>query len=165
MSNLIKALKRAEQDREAAKQARFQAEQGADSPVATSPTPSAEPETARPAVIRSQRDAVRPSERVTPTANSPRAPTKPYRSVGIALVVAALFAVGLGVSLRNREADKSPVPLTIATEVTKATGAAAPLPAVAPGTLLTSDGGPLQLRLDRSVEAVGEIAHRRNQLQ
>ncbi len=170
MSNLQRALKRAEQDRAAAKQARAQGEPGSGSLTASSsktstgaaPSPDSrevETDVVRPAVMRSQRDAVRPSERIAPPVAVARATGNTYRGVAFSLLLAIVFAVGLGLSLRGRDADKlAVVPATSGKN-------APPLPTTIPAALVMSGAGPMQLRLDRSVDAVGKVAHRRNQLQ
>ena len=175
MSNLLKALKRAERDRAAARQVQ------ADAPAAQSvESPAAHPaavaatatvvatdadSTALPAVMRMQRDMVRPSERLAPHASPHAAVPGPYRGVGISLTLAVLFAVGVG--LWARDTDKPAVSGTISNRMiapqvgTQATIQVTTIPAA----LRVSEAGPLQLRLDRSVDAIGQAIHLRSKAQ
>ena len=173
MSNLLKALKRAEQDRAAARQAQ------ADAPAAQSvELPAAQPAaaaasatatmadddaTALPAVVRMQRDMVRPSERLAPLTSPHATALGPYRGVGISLTLAVLFAVGVGLWARDRDASKPAVSGAISTGVIAPQ--VATQPTTIPAALRVSEAGPLQLRLDRGVDAIGQAIHNRGKAQ
>lgn len=161
MSNLLKALKRAERDREAIRQAQAEnnpAIVAKQSAAEVSPTsePQAEP---APAVVRLQRDAVKASERVAPRTASPVLAASPYRGVGISLTLAVLFAMGVGWWMRGRDTGNPPAIGALSSHD------AASLPAAIPAALRVNEVGPLQLRLDRGVDAVGEAMQRRGKAQ
>ena len=173
MSNLLKALKRAEQDRAAARQVQADATTASSvelpiaKPVAAATDATAtviatdDDATALPAVMRMQRDMVRPSERLAPHASPHALSPGPYRGVGISLALAVLFAVGVG--LWARDTDKPAASRTISNRMiapqvaTQAT--------TIPAALRVSEAGPLQLRLDRSVDAIGQAIHLRSKAQ
>ena len=158
MSNLLKALKRAEQDREAARQSQAAAQAQATAPTVL-PAPLADDSTALPAVMRTQREigkrADRPNAPTAPVATMPGA----YRGIGISVGLVVFLSVGFGLWVRGQYLHKPPAQSEpIAQDATKRTLAATTL---IPAALRVHEAGPLELRLDRSVDSVGHNAEHR----
>ncbi|MEP7155941.1 MAG: hypothetical protein ABI905_09210 [Betaproteobacteria bacterium] len=171
MSNLLKALKRAERDRQAALEAR-QGAPATDTGAVDSVTRDAAPEageeaptssasSASPAVMRRQRDAARlPSRPVSPPPVPPVSAHVRYRGVLVSCVLAISFAVAVKLWIAAPDTHTAGFSATSVTP-TRAQPASPPTQyTMIPAALRVEDAGPMQLRLDRSLDSAEESARR-----
>lgn len=170
MSNLLKALKRAERDRQAAleaKQAGTQPEAPVEtlvSAVADHVTPQ-ERTSGQPAVVRRQRDAAKQPARPAAASAEPSYSPSRYPGVMVSVALAVAFAFGVKTWIDSQEKidhgaiAAKPVDniATPAPSAAKSTGgnesaSALPAPTRIPAALNVEAAGPMQLRLDRTLD-------------
>ena len=174
MSNLLKALKRAERDRQAALDARqpsplLPAEMAAGvalQPDGTEPRRDDAALPVTPAVVRRQRDAARLPPR--PASREDASTGSRYRGVLVSLALAVCFAAAIRwwvyAPVENNAAvtgaagenvSTRPAPVAVATA---AQSSDAPAATLIPAALRMQEAGPLQLRLDRALDSAARTA-------